>query len=206
MADLERTYLQKSIGEYVGQFYSHDYTIEMANVLRDSLSTGQLLSKVKVVDIFSESTIRTLLPAKDQMNICFVGHWHGLLPRMLHNANKIDSARGIELDPFWVNFSNRLNYDWEWQSQSADAGTVDLSNYNVIVNTSCEHMSTKWVETVSPGTILIIQSTNYCHPTHSNTVNSVNELAEQYVTGNRQLIGFDTSKYDVYSRYTIITT
>lgn len=196
-------YLEQTIGDYVAQFYAHDYTPEMASVLRDSLSRGQLSSKLMCTKLYRQALqYSNLIPPADKLRICFLGHWHGMLPRLFYNSGLFDHADGIELDPFWVKFSNSLNHDWNWTSRVGDATNTNLFNYNVIVNTSCEHMTSEWIQTVNPDAILVLQSTDYIHPTHINTVSSVGELCAQY--GDRTPIVTDTSKYDVYSRYSVV--
>ena len=178
----------------MGNYYNQELTPELALALRDSLSRGQLMSKL--------SAVKLVQPFVEKADAFFIGHWHGMLPMLFYEHGIITSATGIELDPFWVDFSNKLNHYWDWKSSLGNADIFTLPSAGVIVNTSCEHMSDAWLDAVAPGTLVCAQSTDYQHPTHINTVNSLGEFIEKW--SNFSILDCDSSKYDVYSRFTLI--
>ena len=187
-----------TITDYVGNYYGFPYDQAQAQALRDSLSSGQLGSKVRVAQTIAERT-----PGQAPFRGFFIGHWHGFLPRLLYRMGKLQLGAGVELDPFWVDFSNRLNQDWQWLSSCADIRTVqDLSAYNLVVNTSCEHMTDEWLTLPAVGSWVCAQSTNYQHATHINTSDSLESFASRF-TGY-QIVHQCTDQYVVYDRYTVL--
>ena len=148
------------------------------------------------------SAVKLIQPFVEKVDAFFIGHWHGMLPMLFYEHGIIESATGIELDPFWVEFSNKLNYYWDWKSSIGDANTFTFPKTKLIVNTSCEHMSYAWMDSIIKGTIVCAQSTDYQHPTHINTVDSLDEFLEKW--SDFSIIASNSNKYDVYSRFTII--
>ena len=183
----------KAITRYVGNYYSQELTPALAAALRDSLSRGQLMSKISATQLAGKHPVD---------NAFFIGHWHGLLPMLFYEHGVIKRASGIELDPFWVEFSNRMNHFWDWKSTIGDADNFVLPDADMIVNTSCEHMSYDWIEYVKPGVVVCAQSTDYIHPTHINTVASIEEFVGKW--DRFSILESDATRYDVYSRFTIV--
>lgn len=188
-----------TITDYVGTYYGFEYTQDRASALRDSLSSGQLRSKIRAAQIAHDYT-----PGHQPLCGFFIGHWHGFLPRLLWHAGVIHSAAGVELDPDWVDFSQRLNQDWNWSSQQTDinVGVHDLKPYNLVVNTSCEHMDDRWLRLPESGTFVLAQTTDYEHSTHINTCESLAQFTDKF-TGYH-VIHATADKYNVYTRYTIL--
>lgn len=246
----------KCINEFVRPFYSIDADkIPLAHwtMLRDSLSEGQLQSKLHLLDClrkfcnegdstsdFSSSikTISSNLPIArkhaDTLNkngsltrkfkkAAFIGHWHGLLPLLFFEFGIIESAIGVELSTDWSSWSHRLNGHWNWKSTVADAAQFDFTDCDLIVNTSCEHMSYDWLSQVPAGCVLALQSTDYQIPEHANCVESVDEFKEnilRHISNPQQnnlksdrssiysspitfLSEFE-QKYEIYKRFTLI--
>ena len=185
---------------YIGCFYQHPMSIELGSALRDSLSRGQLYSKIQAVNAVADVKEQRAL---EKFNAVFLGHWHGLLPRMFHHADLIDRAVGIEADAFWATFSDSMNYDWQWRSIVGDATSYTIpADTTLVVNTSCEHMSDDWLSAVPVGAYVCAQSTNYEHPTHINTVQSQEEFSLRF--NNFEIIYSYACRYDVYDRFTIV--
>jgi hypothetical protein len=183
----------KAITRYVGNYYGRELTPDLAAALRDSLSRGQLMSKITATQLAAKHSVDSAF---------FIGHWHGLLPMLFYEHGVIKSATGIELDPFWVDFSNQMNHYWNWKSTCGDADNFVPPDTDMIVNTSCEHMTDKWLDLVMPGVTVCAQSTDYIHPTHINTVASLEEFADKW--SEFSILESDTTRYDVYSRFTIV--
>jgi hypothetical protein len=196
---MQHDLITETITEYVGAYYACDYDEVRSHALRDSLSQGQLYSKIRALQSVHEN-IRGSTPFTGY----FIGHWHGFLPRIFWKHGLLRCARGVELDPFWVEFSQRLNADWDWQSETGDINTVahDLGQYNLIVNTSCEHMTDDWLKLPRAGTWVCAQTTDYQHPTHINTCESVQEFQSRF--SDYHVFRAYSDQYNVYSRFTII--
>jgi hypothetical protein len=186
----------ETISKYTDQFYSFDMDQDTAyRALRDSLSTGQMRSKLKLIEICKE---RQLISQK----AVFIGHWHGLLPLLMYNEGVLKSAIGIEKSQLWSDFSNQLNQSWDWQSFCQDAllYTCDEST-DLVVNTSCEHMSDDWLALVPSGCRVLLQSTNFEHIEHINYKLNIEEFKKSLK--NINIVFEDILDCQVYQRFTI---
>ena len=186
-----------SLSYFVDQFYQFEIDSQLAFIaLRDSLSTGQTMSKHKLIETCRALNIKS-------ENAVFIGHWHGLLPFMMKRENFIRSATGIEKDKIWSDFSNYLNRDWNWNSKNLaiEDYTYDL-NTDLIVNTSCEHMSDDWLKNVPSGCLLILQTTNFIHLEHINIQQTLVHFLDSLCAFEIQFA--DELDCDVYKRFTVV--
>jgi hypothetical protein len=186
--------LAKCITRYVGNYYKYDLNDRMATTLRDSLSRGQLMSKLSATAMLKQHIT-------NQSSAFFIGHWHGLLPMFFYESGIIKSGTGIELDKFWVDFSNEMNSYWNWKSTQGDA-SLHVDDADIIVNTSAEHMDDTWLTLIKPGKVICTQSTDYNHPTHVNSVNTLADFKDKL--SDFTILDARAAKYDIYSRFTII--
>lgn len=188
-----------TITDYVGTYYGFPYDQVRACALRDSLSSGQLRSKIAAAEILHAHT-----PGCQPFRGFFIGHWHGFLPRLLWRLGVVESGDGIELDSSWVEFSNRLNQDWKWSSRQADINDSghDLRPYNLVVNTSCEHMGDQWLKLPEPNSWVLAQSTDYQHETHVNTCQTLDQFANKFA--GYHIVKAREDQYNVYRRFTVL--
>lgn len=195
----------KCINDFVRPFYSNSadrINVDHWHMLRDSLSEGQLQSKLHLLDCM-RSQFKT--PFK---KAAFIGHWHGLFPLMFYEFGLIESAIGVELSEKWSSWSHQLNGHWSWQSIVADAAEFDFTGCDLIVNTSCEHMSYNWLSRVPAGCVLALQSTDYQIPEHVNCVQSLGQFKEKvleyYKNSSVELTTTSENQHEIYKRFTVI--
>lgn len=190
------TSLILSISKYVDQFYNYTIDQELAfKTLRDSLSSGQVSSKMKIIEASKKLNLKSELAV-------FVGHWHGLLPLMMKNESVISQAIGVEKSELWSKFSNELNQGWDWQSYNQDIQNYTYPNHaDLVVNTSCEHMPESWLEAVPKGCRVLLQSTNYEHPEHMNRKESLEDFKKSLKALEIQFE--ETLDCGIYLRFTV---
>lgn len=226
----------KCLNDFVRPFYSVDAKqISDAHwlMLRDSLSEGQLQSKLHLLDgvrrFCLESNTSDFSPRASSQSTpsekkafplpkkfkkaAFIGHWHGLLPLMFYEFGLIESGIGVELSSEWSQWSKKLNDHWNWQSFVSDAASFDYTDCDLIVNTSCEHMSYDWLAKIpTAGCMLVLQSTDYDIPEHINRVESVDQLeshllnffAHRAADPKFEILFRSTRPYEIYKRFTLI--
>lgn len=189
--------LLKSVSYFVDQFYRYPFGQELAlQTLRDSLSTGQMRSKCQIVEICTKLNLKS-------DRAVFVGHWHSLLPLMMFNSGFLIEAIGIEKSDLWSDFSNYLNRDWCWNSHHQDVqGFIYPEHVDLVVNTSCEHMTDEWMDSIPQGSRVILQSTNYEHPEHINRKDSLEDFKKSLSMIDIQFE--NVLDCDVYFRFTIV--
>lgn len=186
-----------------------DKTFDLTQ-LRDALSTGQLASKLWILN-----EIEDCLP--DNPHILIVGGWIGTLSRLFlsyfekyHSYEKY-FITSLDIDPVSTGMATVVNmrFPVSFTAITKDMYNVtpeEYQNYNVVINTSCEHIQDvrKWSDGIPEGTIIVAQSNNFIeHPQHINCVNSENELEDQlnlrhiYYKGSKVLTG-------TYTRFMVI--
>jgi hypothetical protein len=113
--------------------------------------------------------------------VLVVGSWLGFTSYCLYKEGftfitETDIDSRLEKMARHVNMSND-----KFKHLNDDVNTLDLSNYGLIINTSCEHIEdNRWFDNVKSGTLLALQSTNFKCPDHVNTVNNLEEMQRKY--------------------------
>ena len=149
------------------------------------------------------------------IDIAIIGSWYGFLTYIIKQdlqfkliseircydvddtAKKI--ARLILGNPDRVNFMTRNIDDVDFSQQ----------RFNIIINTSCEHMSDNqlhnWLLDTRPKTICVMQSTNKFARAHCNTVENINDFVNKFSEHFSKHKCF-TLDFNNYSRFMIIGT
>ena len=149
------------------------------------------------------------------IDIAIIGSWYGFLTYIIKQdlqfkliseircydvddtAKKI--ARLILGNPDRVNFMTRNIDDVDFSQQ----------RFNIIINTSCEHMSDNqlhnWLLDTRPKTICVMQSTNKFARDHCNTVENINDFVNKFSEHFSKHKCF-TLDFNNYSRFMIIGT
>ena len=176
-----------------------EYLIQHASLFpKTAYSKGQLASKSWLLQELPR------VPLRKELSTCtvgIVGSWIGTLvePLLLNYPVHIDRIYGFDMDPAAIELSERLNNkyltdNWSYKGVISDVNSLDFSNLqfetggelittelDIIINTSCEHMTTEWFDTVSDNTLVVMQTNNSREfEGHINTVSSQAEMCELY--------------------------
>lgn len=116
----------------------------------------------------------------------------------------MNNITNIDIDEDAIKFSKKLNeYNHGVKSIVDNADEHDYSEYDLVINTSSEHMTEDWFKKVKKGTTVALQ-TNDFHDIveHINTVNNLKELEEKYPMSEVLFSG--TKDCDRYNRFMLI--
>lgn len=170
---------------------------------KDAFTVGQLASKVWLLDV-----MRNHVPVQEHVTVSLLGCWISSLAQMLYQHFAIDRMYGFDNDSQTIALSedfNRSLYNdgWKYKGVVQDVDFLNCSKMEFItsgehisvkpdwiINTSCEHMSTRWFHTVESDQLIIMQtndSPNYLG--HINTCATVDEMKEKYPLRNIFYIG-----------------
>jgi len=152
-----------------------------------AFSHGQIQSKVWLC-----KELEPHLPANARVAI--LGSWYNVLAFMLlaRNSDQYQEILGIDIDEDAVMVSDHITDAWRIGTDAkvinvvADAGTYDLSSYQVVINCSPEHMkSNDWFDNLAIGTLVCIQSSDVTIKDDSiwkcvNPNQSLEELTKKY--------------------------
>lgn len=128
----------------------------------NAFSHGQVQSKIWLCEEIEKFI-------KKDSRVAILGSWYNVLGFMMlvRKPKYYISIRGFDIDQNTIDIANKITEAWSiqpdcfLQNQLDDVNTVDLNGYDVIINTSVEHMERQdWFER-SPGNALIcVQSSN----------------------------------------------
>lgn len=157
------------------QARNHGWAVSLDYMMRvhegawpeDAFTVGQMASKLWLVENLSP-----YLRTTDRVAI--LACWFGQLAPLL--VNECDTIVGFDSDPEAVALSEEfcepeIRTGWKFKASVADVNYIEWSEPefvldgelitdwqpDVIINTSTEHMTNEWYESVSPGTLVAVQ-------------------------------------------------
>lgn len=174
----------------------------------DSFWKGQIQSKVWLIEQYK------LIPKTEpnlSHKIAIYGGWNGVLANLFYNSGiGVRHATSIDIDPDCEEIASTINKKHEmrgtFRAVTADMCEYTVEDANLIVNTSCEHITQeqydRWVSNQPDDALIILQSNNFfdcnehirCH----------HNLEEFVVRSNLNVLKADILKLPKYDRYMII--
>ena len=206
LREIERIYKDSQYNKEEDLYRSYD--------IMNAINDAQMNSKQWLVD--------NLLPFLDKKytyfdvrDILVLGSWYGVTSLLLreHLDPKV-KIWNVDSDPECEKYAYLLKQDIPNSDNNititADAAEYFFDNadaYQVIINTSCEHMDQEDIDLMlsmkNPETVVCLQNNNFHkEPEHINTYNSVDEFANSL---NIHVLWKGTLKpSDEYERYMVI--
>lgn len=175
----------------------------------DCFSHGQITSKVWLCNEVEKYL-------HDNSKIAILGGWYNLLGFMLLTrfSSKISKLTSFDIDVNTKSIADKITDTWLHKIVTnviADVNTVDLNDYNVVINCSPEHMyENHWFKNIKKETIVCIQSSNITIQTDPwlvvNPNVSLKNLCNKYTLSNLLYADELPIVYDNwgYKRYMII--
>jgi len=134
--------------------------------------------------------------------VYIAGSWYGniLVPMILKIFPNINRIKLHDIDEDVIRIARNI-YFKDIDSVKADVqDSTTFEYHDAVINTSCEHMKPI---SCRPNTLLCLQSNNYKEiGEHTNCVNSVEELIEQY--NMTEVLYTGERKFQKYTRYMVI--
>ena len=171
----------------------------------DAFWSGQLKSKEWLIEALSmQFSVKD-----DPVSIEIHGGWVGVLASMLFQSSiPIRRISSLDIDPTCESIATMMNKGEEIQGRF-QAGTGDMCNLisfvDVVINTSCEHISQEqyetWLGKRTNSQLLVLQSNNYDIPEHVRIANSLQEFKEQ---SHIKVLWAGELELPLYTRYMII--
>jgi len=158
------------------------------NVDKDAFSSSQVLSKIWLVEML-EKVVNNNDLAKE-LKILNLGGWYGILHFIFKCRNnlKIKTYRNIDIDSQACEIADAINETWVWQnwkfksiSDDANCFKYTLDDFNVIINTSVEHInSMEWFNNIPDNALVVLQSNNMPHDDHVQNHLTLSELVDSF--------------------------
>lgn len=174
--------------------------------LRDAISDGQMLSKVWLVEKLDE-LLKDGKIANDtgKVTVAVLGGWIGTLSLLMNAWELPISVVSIDIDARSNRIAEKLNYDYDFKTVTNDMYKIDYSRFDVIINTSSEHIPDipAWRALIPPGKVLIVQNNNYEDAEgHVSTVDDSTALRDKLNLS--EVIYEGTRQFPQYNRFMII--
>ncbi len=164
--------------------------------IRDAFRVKQMLGKSDLIE-----QVQRFVNKDD--NILIIGSWIGFTSYCLY---KLGFANITEIDPDTrlTQISNHFNrFNKNFKHIEDDVNNIDISKYNCIINTSCEHiLNNFWFDNISTSALICLQSTDYPSLDHVNTCENLEEMISKYHLNH--LLYSKTIDLQSYKRFTII--
>jgi hypothetical protein len=180
---------------------------DTVNFNTDSFSHGQILSKIWLC--------QELEPyLSDRSNIAILGCWYNTLALILRVRNNNHTIVGYDIDSNAISMANRICDSWcldnSIRHETADVNSVNLDDFDVVINTSSEHMSTHWFSQVKTDTLVCIQSSSIVNPDQpwliTNPSTNLNNFLSKYPVSSLMFSGQQFFDYGAlsYHRFMLV--
>lgn len=192
---IDYAYIAKNIPLVMNAMY-HEQVLNSVSLaeIRDAFRVKQIQGKAWLLN--------QMVDVDKNSHIFVIGGWLGFTSLCLYTQG-LKNITECDLDARIEQFSKHLNRrNTNFKHMIADANYIDLTEYDVIINTSCEHMNLEWFKNLKPGQQVLLQSTDIAAPDHINLCKTLDEMVEKY---NLSQINYaDTLDLDYYKRFMLI--
>jgi len=149
----------------------------------NSFGVDHIISKRWLVDELTTKLIQLRLYRKPFMNteiekVLVVAGWQGLTSLLINHFTQFkgDNILSIDIDPISTEIAQELGVN----AVTADMNGFDYTNWDIIINSSCEHIDIKnWLKQIPTDKILALQSTDMYWGDHINVAKSLEHFEDQ---------------------------
>lgn len=157
---------------------------------KDAFSSGQVGSKIWLVEslenVISNLNLQGLF---DQpLKIVIIGGWYGITNFILQSRNKIkiDFVRSIDIDQQACENADLINENWVWENWKfkavcQDANHTEFFDYDIVINSSVEHIPTlQWWDNIPENKLVVLQSNNMIHDDHVYNHSNIEQFSKEF--------------------------
>lgn len=174
--EVDHTAVSKLIPLVMNALYNEEASRDITfNEIRDAFRLKQIQSKSWLLEQFKKNSDRL------SDNILVIGSWIGFTSLCLfhlgyRNITEVDPDTRLE------QFSNHLNrFNESFKHESIDINELKSFNFDIIINTSCEHiLNNSWFEQIKNKTLIILQSNNLPGYDHVNICEDLEHMKQKY--------------------------
>jgi SAM-dependent methyltransferase len=170
------------------------------NLNFDSFSHGQIISKIWLCENLEPYILKNA-------RIAILGSWYNILSFMMitRQPYKYQHILGIDVNPETIDIADKICSTWTMginavvENKIGDAGNVDFSEFDVVINCSPEHMPNDWYNNVKEGTLVCIQTSDVTDSAYpwlvSNPNKDIDTMIEKYPLSQRFFMGTKEIEY-----------
>lgn len=175
------------------------------NLDKDAFSSGQVESKIWLAEELEECILELNFQGmfSQPLKIATIGGWYGILNFIIQSRKilSIDYVRSIDIDQEACNNADLVNELWVWKNWKfkalcRDANDFEYFDFDIIINSSIEHIPTKqWWNNIPEGKVVVLQSNDMAHDDHVHNHSSLEEFSKEFPLSNTL---FEGSKFFDY--------
>lgn len=195
--------------------------------LNDFLSQGQVNSKIWLLSELKKFQLENKLEIK---NVAIYGSWYGfLVPFLYESLENLECVRGFDIDAN-ANYRSEIflqRYiadNWKYKTITQDVSKLiplgasgkikysvindfnqkisETKKFDIVINTSSEHMDDKWLENLRKEQIVCVQTNNMKEVEgHINTFSTFEEAKDHYRNLGQILWAGKNPLMENYERY-----
>lgn len=189
-------FVSSCIPEYLNALYNEGALASTSlEEIRDAFRKKQIEGKASLLKLVEQY-------CNTDSQILVVGSWIGFTSFCLHKMgyhNITETDPDTRLEKLTIH-ANRFNKNFK--HLSIDVNDLMLSDYNVVINTSCEHiLDNHWFDSAKEGTLFFLQSTDYPNWDHVNTCANIEEMRLKYPM---QIVFEETLDLTTYKRFFLV--
>lgn len=156
-------------------------SLYIPNIL-DSITLPEVRDAFRINQMQGKAWLLNEIQKYDRdSSILVIGSWMGFTSYCLYKLGFSDITE-TDPDTRFGHMSMNMNQgNKKFKHLNQDVNDLDLDRYNIIINTSCEHISDDtWFDRIIPGTKVALHSTNLKWHDHVNTVENLDEMKNKY--------------------------
>jgi hypothetical protein len=172
--DIDISFVSTMIPLFMNSLYNTEsFSSVNLEEIRDAFRLKQIQSKSWLIENTKDFD--------KNKSVLVIGSWLGFTSLCLHHAG-FKKITETDPDVRLMPVATHLNrFCKNFQHLSEDINNIEISNYEIIINTSCEHIQdNSWFEKIRPGTKLILHSNNLIGYDHVNICEDVEEMIKKY--------------------------
>ncbi len=178
----------------IDRFTEDDLTKSIIN----SVNENQIKSKTWLID-----KLKPHLEMFDNPKICVAAGWYGLSAQLL-STYTTERVISFDIDPMCKDIGKKMFSNVKFET--ADISEYDISNFDIIVCTSCEHITDEvlnsFIKKKKTASLMVLQSNNYFDiKEHINCKNSIEEFKKSV---NLNVLDDYIMSLNKFDRYMII--
>jgi D-arabinose 1-dehydrogenase-like Zn-dependent alcohol dehydrogenase len=174
--EIDYTFVASLIPDVMNALYNEDAAKDiLLNEIRDAFRIKQMQSKAWLIDQIQSQNI-----SKDS-KILIIGSWLGFTSWCLYKMG-YQHITEIDLDARLEKFAKHLNrFNKNFTHISDDVNNIDTSKFDIVINTSCEHIDNdKWFKSLNSKSLVFLHSNNLPGYEHTNNSTDLNDMIKKY--------------------------
>jgi len=174
--EVDYTFVASLIPDVMNALYNEDAAKDITlTEIRDAFRIKQMQSKAWLMNQIQSQNL------DKNSRILVIGSWLGFTSWCLFKLG-FKNITEIDVDSRLEKFAKHLNrFNKSFVHLSDDVNNIDTSNFDVVINTSCEHIDdNRWFLSIDKKSLVFLHSNNLPGYDHTNNCVDVEDMIKKY--------------------------